>query len=340
MNRRQILQWASGSLLTPAGWALGAGARQAAPRATIDAAEQDLGVVALGSDPAVTFAIRNVGVAPLTLAAGRVPAGLRLVSADATIAPGSTGYVRLTLETFKAGATQEWRVPLTTNDPQQAEIQLVVRGDVRTFVLVTPPAARFTYVQHEREGGTTHLVGAAGHPDFRITRVESPYPFLDATVEAANDATRPEGTEGPLWRVSLTIRKTAAIGPLGAHVVLHTNHPKQPRAWLPVSGFVRPLLGVTPPELSLPTWSSDSGSAPPTQTLLVTNFGESALNITVREASIGGVVTDVVPVEAGRRWQVVVRADGKAASAPAKGTLAIATSRSDVPDTIVTFTRK
>lgn len=340
MNRRQILQWASGSLLTPAGWAFAAGARQRTPRATLDAAEQDLGVVALGSDPAVTFAIRNVGAAPLTLVVGRVPVGLRLATADATIAPESTGYVRLTLETFRAGATQAWRVPVTTNDPEQPELQLVVRADVRTFVLVTPPSARFTYVQHEREGGTTHLVGAAGHPDFRITRVESPYPFLDATFEAATDAARPDGAEGPLWRVSLTIRKTAAVGPLGANVVLHTNHPKQPRAWLPVSGFVRPLLGVTPPEVSLPTWSAGSGAAPPTQTLLVTNFGEEPLDITVREPNIGGVITDVVPVQAGRRWRVVVRANGNAAAAQAKGALAIATSRSDVPDTIVAFTRK
>lgn len=335
--RRAVLRLA-GSGLT-ARWATAAVRAQGAARAVVDEpARVDLGVVALGSDPEVRFTIRNQGEMPLTVTPGRVAAGLRVEHVDGSIAPSASGQVRLRLDTFRVGQTMDWTIPLTTNDPQRETVVLQVRADVRTFVLITPPTARFTYVQHEREGGTTHLVGAAGDPSFRITRVESPYPFLDATAAPAPpDTPRPDGVDGPMWQVSLVIRKHAAVGPLAGVVVLHTTHPKQSLARLSVSGFVRPLIAVTPPAATIPppAPTGDAESAP----MLVVNFGEAPLELTAAETTIAGVTAAIAPLEAGRRWQVRLRVSADAVRGPMSGELRLRTSRADVPPVVVSLSR-
>lgn len=325
-TRRHLLVVAGGLVL--GGRASGA-ARQGGSRADVPVPTVDLGLVGLGTDPTVTFDVRNTGSEDLTLTVGRLGPGLRLVSHDGRIAPGRAGVVRVAVDTFKAGATTSWTVPVTTNDPQRETMILQVRADVRAYILVMPPASRITYVQYEREGGTEHLIGAAGHEDFRVTRVDSPYPFVDASFEPAPDAPRPEGVDGSLWRVRLVIRRHAEVGPLHANVVVHTNHPQQPRAWLPVSGFVRPLLGVTPPRLVVPATTATGGGAAPTHGAIVTNFAEAPLEVVETRSSLEGVVVTAVPIEPGRRWRLEVRATGPAGAATAVGEVTIRTSRDE-----------
>ena len=335
LRRRDLLALAGVVALTPDR----VGRPQASARAEIATPRVDLGVVALGTEPEVAFAIRNTGGRPLTLAVGRLGQGLRLLDVDASVAPGASGTVRVVVETFRVGATMDWTVPVTTNDPDRETVILQVHGDVRTYILITPPASRISFVQYEREGGTTHVVAAAEHADFRVTRVESPYPFIDATVSAATGVERPEGTVGPLWAVTLTIRRQAAVGPLAANVVIHTNHPRQPKAWLPLSGFVRPVVAVTPPVLTIALGLSSDESVP-AQTLVVTNFAEHPLDLTSVSSSLPGIQSEVAVVDAGRRWRITVRSVGDEARRPGSGVLTIRTSRSDVPPTEVPVTRR
>ena len=222
---------------------------QAGARVVVDGdGRADLGVVALGTDPEVRVTLRNQGDAPLTVSAGRVAAGLRVEHVDTPIAAGASGEVRLRLETFKVGQTRDWTIPLTTSDPQRDTVILQVHADVRTFVLITPPTARFTYVQHEREGGTTHLVGAAGDPSFRVTRVESPYPFLDATASPAPlELTSAETTitgvratiepiePGRRWHVRVGVAPTAPGGAVRGELRLRTSRADVPPVIVPLS---------------------------------------------------------------------------------------------------------
>ncbi len=339
MRRRDLLGWAGAALAASRPRAAPAqDAAAGVPRAVTREARIDLGIVALGTDPEVHFTIGNDGSAPLTMTPGRLAPGLRLVAIDSPIPPGVHGTVTVQVDTFATADTSEWTIPLVTNDPARNTVVLQLRADVRTYILVTPPTARFSYVQHEREGGTTHVVGAAGHPDFRVLRAESPWPFLDVSVSEAAAATRPEGTEGPLWHVTLTIRRTAAVGPLAGAVVVHTNHPLQPRAWLPVSGFVRPLIGVTPPEVALP--SAGAPGHPAETTVIVTNFGEGPLDLTSVVTTLDGVSHAIEAVQAGRRWRIVLRVGTAAGSGPLDGQLVVRTSRDDVPGVVVPIRRR
>src|SRR5687768_9012311 len=54
---------------------------QPLPRAVVEQATKDLGMVALGTDPEATFTIENRGGSPLEIVVTPVPTGLRVVHA-------------------------------------------------------------------------------------------------------------------------------------------------------------------------------------------------------------------------------------------------------------------
>jgi len=78
------------------------------------------------------FILRNVGRAPLLIEDVRTGCSCAAAAYDKTIAPGGEGRVRLSVEIHREWAGRDilrtaW---LTTNDPQAAQVSLVVRGRV------------------------------------------------------------------------------------------------------------------------------------------------------------------------------------------------------------------
>src|SRR5262245_20396214 len=201
---------------------------------------KDLGIVGLGTDPQAAFTIENRGSAALEIAVAPVAAGLRVVDVDRTIAPSASGTVRVAIDTFRAGVTTEWKVEVTTSDPATPALELIVKADVRNFLTLEPATARFNFVQYGKEGGTSHVIAAQDEAPLEIVGVDSPAPFFKvAWRELKTPAERVADLPGRQWRIDLTIKGDAAVGPIDGYAIVRTNHPRQPRAFLPVTGFVR-----------------------------------------------------------------------------------------------------
>lgn len=318
-------------------------AAQAGPRAAFDKNAHDFGVVGLGTDPIAEFQVRNTGTAPLEIAVSSPPRGLRVVHLDRTIAPKASGTVRFTVDTFQAEPMNDWRVGLTTNDPAQPSVELTLKALVRTFLTVEPYSARFTFVQYGKEGGTAHLIAASdpGGPPLVVTSVDSPFDYIKATFREAKGDERVKEASGRQWRVALTISEVAPVGPIGGYVIVHTNHPRQPRAFLPVTGFVRPLFAVTPPSVDLrevKVAAAPGAAAPaPLRTLLVKNFGEEALALKGVSSDLAWLDGTIVETEAGHVWRIElrVRQSAERRTGPFSGTLRLATSSARVPEITV-----
>lgn len=305
------------------------------PKAVVERPLVDLGTVGLGANPEVEFTIRNDGPGTLELAVERMPRGIELKHLDRTASAAGSAAVRVVLDTFRVGAEREWRIALRTNEPEQPIVELAVRAEVREVLALDPPAARFTFVQFGPEGGTSHVLTALDGTDIDVAGVESPFPFLTTSLRELTGAARRADTPGRQWQVSLTIAKNAPVGPIGGHVLIRTNHPVQPTAYLPVTGFVRPLFAVTPPTVNLGTVSAAPDDRP-LVTLVVRNFGTDAIEVVRAECSNPALTTTILEVEAGHTWRVQVRS---APDAPAAGSLAgtirILTKSVDVPELTV-----
>jgi hypothetical protein len=312
---------------------------RAQARAEIAPAIRDLGVVGLGTDPVAEFTVTNRGDAPLELEAHLVPKPFGVAHLDSPIAPGKTGRVRFSIDTFRAGAETEWRASVATNDPKQPFLEMTVKVDVRQFLAVTPASARFSFVQYGKEGGTSHVFSAVDDAKMEVVGVDSPFPHIRVRwrelSQKEHDAEQP-GTRQ--WRIDLTIAADAPVGPIGGHVIIRTTHPSQPRAFLTVTGFVRPLFAVTPPTAHL--LQSPAAPGAPQASLNVKNFGADELQLTGASSDIPGLDARIVPLEAGHVWRVELRLPSTAtASAPPVGTLRLKTTHPIVKEVIVPIGR-
>jgi len=205
---------------------------------------------------------------------------------------------------------------------------------VRAFLAMDPPAARFTFVQFGAEGGTRHVLGATDAAKFDVTGVESSLDYVTTKWRELKANERVPGLEGRQFQVELTISPKAPVGPIGGFITVTTTHPKQPRAFLPVSGFVRPLFAVTPFRVSLPSIkTADLGN--PVAVLVVKNFGADALELTGAKSDIAGLDAKILTVEAGHHWRVAVTLPAAMPGGAFKGTLRLATTSKQVPELVV-----
>jgi hypothetical protein len=315
-------------------------AAQTPPRAVVEPATRDLGVVGLGTEQTAEYTIRNDGGAPLTIEAHSVPKPLSVALVDSPIAPGKSGRVRLSIDTFRAGVATTWTVSFATSDPARPFLEVQLKADVRQFLAVLPQSARFTFVQYGQEGGTSHVLSAADDAAMQVLGVDSPFPYIKAAwrelAASERDAESP-GTKQ--WRIDLTISGDAPVGPIGGYVIVRTTHKSQPRAFLSVTGFVRPLFAVTPPTARFAPDAPTPGE-PHRLSLHVKNFGADALELTGASSDVPGLEATIVPVEAGHVWRVELRLPaGKPAGMSLAGTLKLKTTHPIVREIAVPIVR-
>jgi hypothetical protein len=119
------------------------------------------------------------------------------------------------------------------------------------------------------------------------------------------------------------------VGPLADYVTLHTNHPKQKMVQIPVSGFVRPVIAVTPP-------TADFGNVelkePLKRSLDIRNFATEPIKVTSIDTSLPkGVEAKLESITEGREYQVKVTLSPEVGKGPFLGKLTIHTDSPKVP---------
>ena len=263
---------------------------------------KDAGTVAKSEKIAHDFVIRNDGDAVLEITNVQAACGCTVAEFDKSIAPGQTGKVHLVVDTAEFNGPIAKGVTVFTNDPATPQVELTVRAKVEPHISVKPGYARYIVVQKERVQGTiAQTIWAPDGTPMEVTGVESPWPFLKVTYREAKPEERVPDAEGKQWRVEMTLANDeATVGPLADKVTVHTTHPKQKIVQIPVSGFVRPVMAVTPP-------SADFGTIKFTQpvktSLNIQNFATEPIKITSIEPS-KGIEAKVEPLQEGREYQV------------------------------------
>jgi hypothetical protein len=289
----------------------------------------DVGVVAVGADARYEFSVRNDSSEPLTLRPARVAAEAAITALDERIAPGARGRVHVALDTFALAGPNEVAVVLASSDPGRPEIRLTLRIDVRSFIVVDPGFARYLFVQGAREGTIAQSLWASDGTPFRVIGVRSPSPHLRVRVREARADERTQAASGRQWRVESTLASRPPVGPLGGFIELTLDHPRQQRVRIPVSGFVRPMLAVTPPAGDL--GEVRAGTAVRGRFVLK-NFAEENVSVAHVRADVAGVAADVITVEPGHVYTVGLAIAADAPPGPFSGRIRIRTSSAKTRD--------
>lgn len=306
-------------------------AADTAPRAVLAQPEQKLGTVAPGEPAVATFRIENAGTAPLTLEPGHPNpfiAGVQSTAVGSPVPPGGSGTVTVRILTDKLSGPGTVRVPVATNDPAAARLEVAVTVEVKPLLFGDPGYARFNVVQKEREGTIAQKVWSSDGATFRVLAVEAPTPALRTSFREATAEERRADVTGSQWRVETTLPTDAPVGPLTGDVVIVTDHPRQKKLHVPLSGFVRPVIAVTPPEASL--GDVDPGR-PFRFTLDVKSFASEAITLERAECDLPGAKAEIVPVTAGRAWKVRVSVPEGLPEGPLSGVVRLFTASAKAP---------
>ena len=290
---------------------------------------KDVGFVAKGDLAIHEFVLRNEGNSPLEIREVRAACGCTVADFDKVIAPGKTGKVRVTIDTGSFNGPVAKGVTVFTNDPDTPTLELTIRTDVGQFIKLKPGYARFITVQGEPEGKIVQTLWTPDKTPLEIVKVESPYPFLNVRFwEAKPEERLKENADQQQWKVEIHLAGDAPVGALTEPIKIHTTHPKQKLVQIPVSGFVRPVMAVTPPVVDM---GQVDGKEPVKFSLNVRNFATEPIKVTSVAGDVQGLDAKIQPLQEGREYQVQVTFQPQAQKGPVNGKLTLTTDSQKVP---------
>lgn len=320
-------------LVAPAmGWAQQAAPaveppKPAGPVPTIDIVEKikDFGTVSKGEKLRAEFVVRNTGQAPLEITQVRPTCGCTVADFDHTIAPGTTGKIRAEVDTSAFSGPIAKAILVFSNDPMSPQLNLVIKGDVRSFVEVLPRALILFKNLLSGEAATEKVTLVSGDgSDFAVTGSDAGGGPYKITYRALPEAERIAERKGPQWEVAITVPADAPEGMLNHRIIVKTTAAKAAEVPINVTGAVRPVVQVIPTLANLGRVKSDAPVG--SNVLLVNNRQGTQLEITEAVVDNPSFKVEVIPLQPGQRFQIAITLQVGAAKGAQKGTLRISTN--------------
>jgi hypothetical protein len=306
-------------------------AADARPKAVVPQPVHEAGTVPMGEKIVHDFVIENQGSGVLEITEVRPACGCTVAQFDRTIAPGASGKVHAVLDTATFAGPISKGITVLTSDSAQPRLELTVKATVQPHVMADPGYARFIQAQHSDPGVIEQRVWTASFDGLEILDITSPYPFLTVKHEPLTDedAKNPQG-KGKQHHLNFVLDYAEApIGTLAEYVVVKTNHPQQPELKIPVSGFIRPLVVLTPEKAEFGSIALDEDGA--FGSIYLKHYGNVPLEISAAETTVEGIEIDVEAIEAGKEFKVRVQLPPDMPKGPFAGTIRLSTNNPRQP---------
>ena len=207
----------------------------------------DFGSVARAAKTEHRFEIHNPFKQPMHLSSISASCGCTTpIIETQTIQPGETGFVLARFNTGTFSGDRKASLNLTIDQPNFMQVQLNVKGYIRTDIVINPGELNFGTVPEGESKEIEANLEYAGRSDWKITGIQSNSTFIDATFE---ETMRSAG------RVAYKIRaKLAPNGQSGAQstmIMLQTNDNRLKSVPLAVTAQIQAPLSVAPNSLAL-----------------------------------------------------------------------------------------
>lgn len=276
---------------------------EAQPGAVFSETVIDVGAVNKGDRASYEFTVQNEGDQVLQITEVKPSCGCTVTEYDKTIKPGGTGKITAVVDTTNFKGPIAKSVKVFTNDPVNPRVNLVIKANIKTHVEIEPGYARFVAVYGEPNAKSVQKVWSREKPDLEILGAKSPYPHVKVAYAEATTDEREGGVSGNQWRITVELDADAPVGPMADYIDVTTDHPERQTIRIPVSGFVRPVLSVTPR-------AADFGrrevTEPQTASLEIRNMSKSAVDLAEISTDVQGLQAEIEPLEEGRLYKVLL----------------------------------
>jgi Protein of unknown function (DUF1573) len=308
---------ALGCMLAVASSALTARA-EARPSISLDETTHDFGTVAQGSKVVHEFQIKNTGKADLVIQRVAPSCGCTATQlASPVIKPGSAEKVRVTFDTSGFIGDKTKTVLIASNDPQNPEKTVTLKGRIVSTYSVEPSRLDFGEVSpssplaaRQREISFSVSEGA----DISITKISSLSPYLVAS---------PVTTQGNKAVVKVEILPNAPKGEFRDRVVFELDGGRIASINVPVNASVKGDIRLSPDTIS---FGVVDGSEPLERRVQFENKGPKAVSIQSITTSDSALSANLIQVQPGRQGVLVVKVDPRRVSSDLKATVEVKTS--------------
>jgi hypothetical protein len=214
------------------------------------AAEQrtfDFGTVARSAKTEHRFEITNIYQQDMHISGIRASCGCTTPIIETEwIKPGETGTILARFNTGTFTGQKQATLTVTIDRPVRTELQLNVRGYIRSDIVFNPGEVNFGAIEEGTEKNLEVTLDYAGKSDWKIVDIVPTEPFLKSRFE---EVSRANGRVQ--YKIFVEILKNAPAGPLNSQIVFQTNDLRLKTVPLAVLGEVQSLLQVSPQALAL-----------------------------------------------------------------------------------------
>jgi hypothetical protein len=299
---------------------------QTGPLVAVSESVLDAGVVPSGTEVSKTFVLENQGSEPLRILSVEPDCGCTVVRYDGIIAPGARGEISASVDVSTFVGPIAKYLTVRTNDVSNPVVTLTIKAKIQPEVQAHPGYARFLTVVGDDEMRAQQTIWSSTYEDFEVKGVRSPYDHLNVAFHEAVEGERlPEG-EGRQWVVEMVLSADAPIGPMADYVTLTTNNPEMSVMRIPVSGFVRPILAVSPP-------FADFGTRELTRPIIasveVKNFSDKTISLISATADLPQLEVEIEPDDTDH--YVIIRLSPGLPKGDFSGMVTVETDSPDVP---------
>ncbi|RMF39237.1 MAG: DUF1573 domain-containing protein [Planctomycetota bacterium] len=208
----------------------------------------DFGVVPRGANASYAFVLTNKYQEDVHIAAVRSSCGCtEPIIEKALLKTYEKGAILCKFNTRSFVGPRSAVVTVVFDKPYYGELQLLVRGTIRSDIVTEPGEIDFGEVPLGTEAMTQLRISHAGTGNWKIEDVRSANEHLGVRLERQSD---PAGRTVYVMRVRL--KDTAPAGAINDQIVLVTNETGYNLVTLPVRGVVVPPL-VMPQSVELGT---------------------------------------------------------------------------------------
>lgn len=226
-----------------------AGHAQEWARKMFETTQHDFGVVPRGSKTAFEFKLKNT-----------YKENVHIASARSSCACTAPKILKSDLKTYEEGAiiaelnTQAFVgqrsavVTVVIDRPFYAEVQLLVKGNIRSDIVMEPGEVRFGEVELGASKSADVKVSYEGttNRDWQITDVRSTNQNLSVRLSPQRDA-----AGRTTYVMTVKLKETAEPGELNDEIQIVTNERQYNEVTLPIRASVMPALSIAPQSIEL-----------------------------------------------------------------------------------------
>jgi len=145
------------------------------------------------------------------------------------IQPGKTGEIKTTFNSDSYSGNIKKSITVLSNDPDTPKYRLTISGEIIKDLIIKPENIDFGSVFVGEETSMTVTIKSQTEPDFKIKKITSSKPFIDASIS--------EEKYGE-YIIKIALKHSPVIGRFSGGIYLETNSQIQQKVNIPFFGEI------------------------------------------------------------------------------------------------------